>query len=186
MILDVFYISSIIFALFAIQTDNLRNAIIYLSVFSLISSIIYLLLGAPDVAIAEAIIGCTLSTVLYLVALKKYKIYTVYYSCISKNEASLMQIQKEKEKVIDLLKIFAKNKELQLDIINTSSKFKQLLKTESFDAIIYHNENGISISGDKNSYQYNELTSLLKTNLHIKINANYIEDKIINLINLEK
>lgn len=71
MILDLFYVSLVVFAIIAIQTAVLRNAIIYLSVFSLLCSIVYLFLGAPDVAIAEAAIGCTLSTILYLVALKK-------------------------------------------------------------------------------------------------------------------
>ena len=59
-------------ALGAIHTHALRHAVIYLGVYSLISSLIYLLYGAADVAITEAIIGCTLSTILFLVALKKY------------------------------------------------------------------------------------------------------------------
>ncbi len=42
MILDLFYVSLVVFAIIAIQTAVLRNAIIYLSVFSLLCSIVYL------------------------------------------------------------------------------------------------------------------------------------------------
>jgi multicomponent Na+:H+ antiporter subunit B len=61
----------IVFALQAIRQRQLRTAAIYLGVFSLVSSVLYLMCAAPDVAIAEAVIGSTLATVLYLVALQK-------------------------------------------------------------------------------------------------------------------
>jgi len=67
------------FAFMAIQAKKLRRAVIYLGAFSLLSSFAYLLCSAPDVALAEAAIGCTLTTVLYLVAVKKYKVFTIFY-----------------------------------------------------------------------------------------------------------
>ncbi len=70
----------IIFAIASIQSESLRHSVIYLCVFSLLCSFAYALYQAPDVAIAEAAIGCTLSTVLYLVAIKKYRVFRVYYS----------------------------------------------------------------------------------------------------------
>ena len=72
MTLKIFLFLMILFAAIAIQTEKPVRGAIYLGVFSLICSFVFLLYAAPDVAIAEAIIGSTLSTILYLVALYKY------------------------------------------------------------------------------------------------------------------
>ncbi len=54
-----------------ISEPNLLESILYLSLFSLIICIIYLLLDAPDVAMTEAAIGVCLSTVMLLTILPK-------------------------------------------------------------------------------------------------------------------
>ncbi len=48
---------------------NLLNAVIIMGVFSLLSSGIYFLMGAPDVAVAEGAIGVALATFIYVIAL---------------------------------------------------------------------------------------------------------------------
>ncbi|MDD3867633.1 MAG: DUF4040 domain-containing protein [Clostridia bacterium] len=58
-------------AFLTIQQRRLRTSVIFMAVFSLLSSVVFLLYQAPDVAMAEIVIGSTLSTVLYLVALSK-------------------------------------------------------------------------------------------------------------------
>ncbi|MBN2794794.1 MAG: DUF4040 domain-containing protein [Clostridia bacterium] len=68
----------ILLALISLQTMKLRNAIIYLGVFSMTLAFVYLLYGAPDVAIAEAVIGSTMATVLYIVAFQKYRLFVIY------------------------------------------------------------------------------------------------------------
>ena len=73
------YFILIVSAFLTVQSSKLRRSVIYLGVFSLVSSLAYLLLFAPDVAIAEAIIGCTISIILFLTALKKYRTFTIYY-----------------------------------------------------------------------------------------------------------
>lgn len=177
MILDIFYLSLIIFAIIVIQTNVLRNAVIYLSVFSLICSIVYLLLGAPDVAIAEAVIGCTLSTILFLVALKKYRIYTVYYSCLIQNNEDIKYLKEQKDSIKQLLNEFSISKELQLDLINTSSSFEQLKQAVSYDVIINHDNDGLYLYGLKNSYQYNELIQLLREKQSIPIHPFFIDEE---------
>jgi len=177
MITDFFYITLIIFAIIAIQTGVLRNAIIYLSVFSLLCSVVYLLLGAPDVAIAEAVIGCTLSTILYLVALKQYRIFSVYYRSISSDVDELALLKHEKEQMKDVLTKFASHKELQLDIINTQSTLEELNESVSYDVVIFHNTKGIWLHGIKNSYQYKELADTLKTSLNIPIHVYYTNEE---------
>lgn len=54
----------------ALITRKPRTAVIQLGLFSLLSSFVFLFYGAPDVAMAEAVIGSALSTVLYLVTIK--------------------------------------------------------------------------------------------------------------------
>ena len=180
MILDIFYITLIVFAILAIQTSVLRNAVIYLSVFSLLCSVVYLFKSAPDVAIAEAVIGCTLSTILYLVALKKYKIFTVYYRCLSNDLDEITMLKAEKNHMKDVLTKFASSKELQLDFINTKSSFKQISDSVSFDMIIFHSNHGIWLHGLKNSYQYNELIVYLSEYLDLEIHTHYIDEEDIS------
>ena len=177
MILDIFYITLIIFAILAIQTGVLRNAVIYLSVFSLLCSVVYLLHSAPDVAIAEAVIGCTLSTILYLVALKKYSIFTVYYRCLSNDLDEITLLKAEKNHMQTVLTQFSSARELQLDFINTKSSFKQLTNSVSYDVIILHSTHDIWIYGLKNSYQYNELISYFTKYLDLEIHTHYVDEE---------
>ncbi len=55
---------------FAIWFDNLLNAVISSCVMSLLISLEFYILQAPDVAIAEAAIGAGLSTAIYIMALR--------------------------------------------------------------------------------------------------------------------
>lgn len=71
-------LSLIVMAIIIIQTQRLRNAVIFLGVFSITIAFAYMLQGAPDVAIAEAVIGSTMSTILYVVAVQKYKLFRIY------------------------------------------------------------------------------------------------------------
>ena len=65
-------------AVLTVITDRLFTAVIFAGALSAFAALGYLLLGAPDVALAEIVVGATLSTVIFLVTLKKYRIFTVY------------------------------------------------------------------------------------------------------------
>ncbi len=58
-------------AILALHTKSLLTAVIAVGILNLFSSVIYLILQAPDVAMTEAAIGAGLSTVIFLYALKK-------------------------------------------------------------------------------------------------------------------
>ena len=80
MILDMFWLLQfIIFAIliatgvFAVTTKDLLKAVIGMGVFSLVLSLEFYLLQAPDVAIAEAAIGAGLTTAIYIAAIKATK-----------------------------------------------------------------------------------------------------------------
>ncbi|HOP03926.1 MAG TPA: DUF4040 domain-containing protein [Tenuifilaceae bacterium] len=63
----------IILAILAIYHSNLKIAIIATGVVGLFSSIIYLLLAAPDVAMTEASIGSGLTTIIFFYVLNKIR-----------------------------------------------------------------------------------------------------------------
>lgn len=54
-----------------IFVKNILNAVILSTVVSLIASIIFLFIAAPDVAITEAAIGAALATVVFVIAIKR-------------------------------------------------------------------------------------------------------------------
>ncbi|NJD98611.1 DUF4040 domain-containing protein [Thermococcus sp. LS1] len=57
-------------AIAAVRFKNLVAAVIAMAVFSLILSLEFYILQAPDVAIAEAGVGACLTTAMYLLAIK--------------------------------------------------------------------------------------------------------------------
>lgn len=63
----------IVAALIAIYQKDLLSAIVAAGVISLLASIIYILLAAPDVAMTEAAIGSGLTTIVFLYALNKIR-----------------------------------------------------------------------------------------------------------------
>lgn len=108
----------VVFSLVAIQTQKLRHAVIYLGAFSMSIAFVYLLYDAPDVALAEAIIGSTLSTILYLVALQKYKIFTVYI-CVNAPEVEDVHFFYGERTLENQLSKFCAKEELEPQVIYT-------------------------------------------------------------------
>lgn len=167
---DILFILIIVLALLTLQTKRLRKAVIYLCAFSLVSSLVYILYMAPDVALAESIIGSTLSTILFLVALKKYKIFRIYCTASEEDRLTPNHID-----LISDLKHFAVEEEIELDIINTTHKFEEILEQSSYDAIIESKDDIYYIYGDNDNYHYENIHK--KLNINTKINVVY---KIIN------
>ena len=58
-------------ALFAVRQKDLLLAVIGTSIVSLILSILFFLLQAPDVALTEAAIGVALTTIIFIITIKK-------------------------------------------------------------------------------------------------------------------
>jgi uncharacterized MnhB-related membrane protein len=68
---EVILILLILLGVLSLQFKDLLNAIICLAVFSLLSSLLFYYLHAPDVAIAEAAVGAGVATVLFVVIIGK-------------------------------------------------------------------------------------------------------------------
>lgn len=63
----------LIMALAAIYSKKIAVAIIAAGIVSLLASILYLILAAPDVAMTEAAIGSGLSTIIFFYAINKIR-----------------------------------------------------------------------------------------------------------------
>ena len=149
----------IVLALAAVHTHSLRHAVIYLGVYSLISSLIYLLYGAADVAITEAIIGCTLTTILFLVALKKYQIFILYYKIDTSNGGApylCRQIEQQ-------LRHFAYEVlDFQMETTLTELPPETILSDHNFDIFIHHTGEEIRCYGLKDNYHFSALKKYLE------------------------
>lgn len=71
-ILDILLLSILVLcALAAVRTRDLLGAVIIYAAYSLLMSIIWLQLGAPDVAITEAALGAGVTTILMIATISK-------------------------------------------------------------------------------------------------------------------
>ncbi len=143
-------ISLIVLAFAAVQTSKLRRAAVYLGAFSLICSFAYLSYNAPDVAIAEAVIGCTLATILLLIALKKYHVITIYYieneaEIEPQSDASTWSPEKERRDLTASLETFLLNRGFEPQTISTHLDDKELCEQENYNLLIVHEKQDISI-----------------------------------------
>ncbi|MDO4458642.1 MAG: DUF4040 domain-containing protein [Clostridia bacterium] len=73
--MNIFFASLLIFlvvcAIAASFTKSLLNSILIFMTYSLVMSIVWVLLESPDLAITEAAVGAGVTTVLFFVTLKK-------------------------------------------------------------------------------------------------------------------
>ena len=67
----------IISAVLAVRARKILGMIVYLGAFSIISSVCFLILGAPDVAMAEAAVS-TFSTIFLIICFEKYFSLVIY------------------------------------------------------------------------------------------------------------
>ena len=126
----------VILAIYAVQTSKLRRAVIFLGAFSLCISFVYMLYNAPDVAIAEAVIGCTLSTILYLVALRKYKIFNVFYHVPSGQVVDSYYSKSKHSEFMKTLREFCTAQEIYPQIIYTTDSKDTIMENNIYSIIL--------------------------------------------------
>lgn len=78
-------------ALVAVLNPSIMGTILTYMGFSVVMSVIWIILEAPDLAITEAAVGAGVSTVLYFLTLRKIRELKQY------EDSELERIQKEKE-----------------------------------------------------------------------------------------
>ena len=147
----------VILSIAAMQTRSMRNAVIYLGVFSLAISFLYLAMNAPDVAIAEAVIGSTIATILYLVALQKYKIFTIYYRLQDEEIEDSHFYSSYKMQLMKSLEKFCTKQELEAQIIYSPEKLSEILSKHQYALIVEEHEEFISIYAHHENYMLDKL-----------------------------
>lgn len=165
-------------AVLTLQTQRLRNAVIYMGVLSLVSSFVYLLYGAPDVAIAEAVVGSTLATVLYLVALQKYKLFTIFIKLPASNAPQALNAHGSNRgrglwdprhwdpQMIKHLEVFCAKQELEPQFILTTESLESILSKRQYALIIDATEDKLRFIGHPENYKIQYLEAYLKNYAH--------------------
>ena len=148
-----------VFAALAIFSSLLRYAVIYLAVFSLLAAFLYVLLGAPELAIAEAVIGSGLVTLLYLIALKRNHVYTIGV-VVPEAEGSITDRhvdRVERSVAMREIRAFFVRREFEAQIIFLSVPLAQALNDPTYDLVIAEEAGGLVAYADEDSYVMVEL-----------------------------
>ncbi|GAB6089336.1 Na(+)/H(+) antiporter subunit B [Spirochaeta dissipatitropha] len=155
--------SIVLLALLALYTETLRIAVICFSVFSLITSFLYVFYQAPDVAIAEAVMGSGLITLLYLTALKRYRVYSVCYTNTDFPTVSDRDIIEgtRKGELVREIEDFCYARELAPQLVFTPQPVREILQSGRHDLIIHQSGDKITILGNSENFVIDELEVLL-------------------------
>ena len=170
MVMNIFLILMLVFAFLSVQTRMMRRAVIYLGVFSIVSAMLYFLYQAPDVGLAEAVIGSTLTTILYLVALQKYKVMTVYY--VDENDETREKNKQRKlaqgqatsvinAPILREIESFCEHKEFEMQIIQTTETYEKLLTHAAHDLIIIRRDEEFYVYASRQNYLFTDLEELI-------------------------
>ncbi len=156
---------SVVLAAAAVWTRILRHAVIYLGLFSFLCSFLYLFYGAPDVAIAEAVIGSGLVMLLYLTAIKRYRTYTVLVSdeTVERIEDSTMRAVggTEEGKLIQEIEKFCISRELEPEILFTKKPVPRVIEDGRFDLIVRRTGESTTVFGRSDNFLVDELEMVL-------------------------
>jgi ABC-type amino acid transport substrate-binding protein len=128
--LTAFLIALPILALVALEVKGLLNAVIILGAFSLVLSLAFYFLHAPDVAIVEAAIGAGFLTIIFIIAIRKRGALIV----LACPHSRLFFWEKGRPGGMDyeILSLFAKKKgfELEVKILGWEELIPNLIKGE--------------------------------------------------------
>lgn len=148
-------------ALLTIRTSVLRLAIVYMGVFSLAASLLYVLYRAPDVAIAEAVIGSGLVALLYLSALKRYRVYTIgLVRHHPENITDREIIQAEHNAAIRDIEQFCIEREREPQTVFTRETVEQAIANYHYDLVIEERDGRVRLYGHRDNYLVDELEVL--------------------------
>ena len=158
---ELLLLAMIVLAMVTIHTTKLRRAVVYMGVFSLVSSFAYLSYSAPDVAIAEAVIGSTVATVLYLIAIKKYQVFTIYFTHAQQAKIDDSVIAQGRAQILNDIEECLIRQELEPQIVYTPENYLKVLKEENHDLLIHQDQERLFIYGNKQNYQLDSLAAYL-------------------------
>ncbi len=158
----------IILAVAVVAVGKLRIAAIAFGLFSVVAALCYLMLAAPDVALAEAIIGSTISTIIFLVGIRKYRVCTV---CILPSDAAM------ESKMNDIIDRCTAQKELEPHYIHKHSKKE--MEVMFYDIGYELRRNRVILYGEPQNYLIKDITDELRLaypNVRIDIHSPSFEE----------
>ncbi len=161
-------------AILTVITDKLFTAVVYSGVLSLLTTLSYLLLGAPDVALAEAVIGSTLATAIFLVTLKKYRIFTVY---LVGNRDDQLSTQ-----ILQTITTTLKKMNIELHVLQTQSDAHELFSHPNCDLVAEKKGEQIVLHGELQSQYFSKITEALSCEIDsgVVVVEDSITDSIVN------
>lgn len=153
LILNINLVLLIVISIAIVATGTVRRAVILSGVLSIGAAFAYMLLAAPDVALAEAVIGSTISTIILLVGIKKSRLFTVYYV-------------KTKDSIRDeIFKAIEKNlltKELDPQFICTNKDKMYVKDHHDFEMLVREVDDKIEIYGEKSNSVFCEVLNSIE------------------------
>ncbi len=158
----------VIAAILTVITDKLFTAVVYSGVLSVFTALSYLLLGAPDVALAEAVIGSTLATAILLATLRKYRIFTIYIVGKLKHPLS--------SQVIQTISKTLQESDIEPNILHSQSDAHSLFAHPNCDLVVEQNGDSIILHGEMHSQYFSHITEALSD--EIIANTVLLEDSI--------
>ncbi len=152
MIEKIFFVILIVFAIMAVHTPKMRQAVVYLAVFSALSAFVYVLMGAPDAALAEAVIGSTIATIIYLAALQKYKVFMIYLLDEKQDTHHREHVSRRKDPILSTIEEFCIKRELEPLIIYAVDELDFIKKKPGWDIIVTKVKNHYVLHGREQNY----------------------------------
>ncbi len=134
-------------AFFIVISRSYKRIIVAMGVFSLLASFCYLLYHAPDVALAEAIIGSALSTILYIVALKKHRSFYVYLTSASNSKTSDLRLRRHMQNIMAKIMEYCQDNELEAQTVFTSQSPGEIANEHVYDLILEKQNEKVNIYG---------------------------------------
>lgn len=162
---SILLLMTVLIAVVAVWTKILRHAVILLGIFSFICSFLYLYYGAPDVAIAEAVIGSGLVMLLYLTAIKRYRTYSIIVSVEDDErlqDATMQEFAGSSQgKLLSEIERFCLSRELEPEIVYSRESVGKITEEGRYDLIVHPEEERFTVYGREDNYLVDELELLL-------------------------
>ncbi|MFP4508753.1 MAG: Na(+)/H(+) antiporter subunit B [Spirochaetaceae bacterium] len=147
-----------VFAVLAIHSRLLRNAVVYLAIFSLMAAFLFLLHAAPELAIAEAVMGSGLVTLLYLTALKRYQVFTIAVVTDSPDSIHDRLISRvQRSDALQEIRNFLAKREREAQIVFVRDTRDEALKNPGYDLVLEVDGSTLVIFGSQDDYLFVEL-----------------------------
>lgn len=157
----------IIMAVASLITETLRSAIVFYGILSLLTSFLFLIYLAPDVALAEAVIGSGLVTLVFLLALRQYKVYRVCFVESSNFITADRSIRNaEHDQITESIEQFCRAKELELQLVVSRRPLGIESENSDYDIVLARAGDGhLEIHGNEENTLLVEILWYLQWNL---------------------